>query len=166
VDSGPADVLALLAAPDFVSEGDVVVAAFGGHQGCAAAGDRVTGALRQAGAIGLVTDGPVRDYEGIVEVGLPVFCTGLTPASPYSSGPGTIGGPVLIGGQRVETGDMIVADRTGVVVVPHEMLDTVLDALEKIKVMEEVRDRAVAEGVLVPANVRKILDGPRTRRLS
>ena len=39
-DCGPADILATLAALKFIQPGDVVVAAFAGHQGCAAAGDR------------------------------------------------------------------------------------------------------------------------------
>ena len=104
-DCGPADILALLAALDSIQDGDVVVSAFHGHQGCAAAGDRVTGMMKNCGAIGFVTDGPMRDYSGIVEVGLPSWCTGLNPGSPHTNGPGSVGFPVQIGGQQVETGE-------------------------------------------------------------
>ena len=43
VDTGPGDILALLASLKFIEKGDIVVSSFGGYQGCAAAGDRVAG---------------------------------------------------------------------------------------------------------------------------
>ena len=39
VDTGPGDILALLASLKFIEKGDIVVSSFGGYQGCAAAGD-------------------------------------------------------------------------------------------------------------------------------
>ncbi|MEO1102404.1 MAG: RraA family protein [Pseudomonadota bacterium] len=145
-DNGPADVLALFAALERVRPGDIVVNAFHGHQGCAAGGDRTMAILRNNSGAGLVTDGPMRDYAGIVEVGLPVWCTGLTPASPYSSGPGTVGLPIQIGGQRVATGDMVVADRDGVVIVPFEIIDDVIARLDEVKALEAKLDAEVAAG--------------------
>lgn len=145
-DCGPADVLATMAALHFITPGDVLVSAFGGHRGCAAAGDRVAGMLRNVGAAGFVTDGPVRDYEGIVAAGLPMWCNGLTPASPVSTGPGTVGLPIAIGGRTVATGDMVVADRDGVVVVPFERIDAVIARLAEIKVLEVRLDAEVAAG--------------------
>jgi 4-hydroxy-4-methyl-2-oxoglutarate aldolase len=71
-DCGPADILATLASLKFIQNGDIVVSAFAGHQGCAAAGDRVIGMMKNSGAAGFITDGPVRDYDGIVSIGLPV----------------------------------------------------------------------------------------------
>ena len=157
-DCGPADILATLAALAFIRPGDVVVAACAGHQGCAAAGDRVAGMMRNSGAAGLVTDGPVRDYDGVVAAGLPVWCTGLTPASPYSKGPGKVGFPVQIGGQQVATGDMIVADRDGVVVVPFERVDEVIARLARIAELEAALDAKVAEGQRVPATIIELLE--------
>jgi 4-hydroxy-4-methyl-2-oxoglutarate aldolase len=154
---GPADILATLAALHFIQKGDVVISAFGGYQGCAAAGDRVTGMMKNSGATGLVTDGPVRDYDGIVEVGLPVWCTGLTPASPYSSGPGSVGFAVQIGDQEVETGDMIIADRDGVVVVPFERIDETISNLEHVKEAEQEHDAKVANGLKIPDHVAELL---------
>jgi 4-hydroxy-4-methyl-2-oxoglutarate aldolase len=40
----------------------------------------------------------VRDVQGIIDVGIPVFSRGLTPNSPFKHGPGTIGLPVTLGG--------------------------------------------------------------------
>jgi 4-hydroxy-4-methyl-2-oxoglutarate aldolase len=158
-DCGPADILATVAALAFIRPGDVVVAASAGHQGCAAAGDRMAGMMRNSGAAGLVTDGPVRDYDGLVAAGLPVWCTGLTPASPYSKGPGRVGFPVQIGGQQVATGDMIVADRDGVVVVPFERIDEVIARLAHIAELEAALDAKIAEGQRVPAAIAELLEG-------
>lgn len=116
-ENGPADILATAAALAFVQPGDVLVAGTSGYQGCAAAGDRVAGMARNAGAVAMITDGPVRDGEGIAATGLPVWCTGLNPGSPFTTGPGTVGGALVFGGRRVEAGDMVVADGDGVVVV-------------------------------------------------
>jgi len=163
VDPGPGDVLATLAAPDVIQPGDIVVATCDGYQGCASAGDRVMGMTRNSGAVGFVTDGPVRDYAGIVAVGLPVWCTGLTPASPFSSGPGRIGYPVQIAGQRVETGDMVIADFDGVVIVPFDQIDAVIYSLKKVTAQEITLDTEVANGLKVPANIRDILASDRVR---
>ena len=162
VDCGAADVLATFAALKFIAPGDVVVSAFAEHTGCAAAGDRLVGMMKNNGAAGFVTDGPVRDYDGIVPVGLPVWCVGLTPASPHMSGPGSVGFPVQIGGQEVETGDMIVADRDGVVVVPFERLDEVIQKLVTIAELEKALDAKVADGMKVPDWVEAYLDSDQT----
>lgn len=163
-DCGPADVLASFAALKFVQPGDIVVSAFAAHTGCAAAGDRLVGMLKNCGASGFVTDGPARDYDGIVPVGLPVWCTGLTPASPHMSGPGSVGFPVQIGGQEIETGDMIIGDRDGVVVVPFERLDEVIEKLVHIRELETALDADVAAGLKAPAWVDDLLESDKTVR--
>ncbi len=71
-DCGAADVLATFASLKFIVPGDMVVSAFAAYAGCAAAGDRLVGMMKNSGAAGFVTDGPVRDYEGIVQAGLMV----------------------------------------------------------------------------------------------
>jgi regulator of RNase E activity RraA len=154
---GPADILATVAALKFIRPGDIVVSAFAAHQGCAAAGDRVAGMMKNNGAAGFVTDGPVRDYAGIVAVGLPLWCTGLTPASPFSKGPGSVGFAIQIGGQEVETGDMIIADRDGVVVVPFENIDAVIAAVRRVIEMEAELDARVADGLTIPASISELL---------
>jgi len=157
VDCGPGDILALLAALPSITDGDIVVSAFHGHQGCASAGDRVTGMIKNCGGAGFISDGPLRDYAGIVEVGLPVWCTGLTPNTPHSSGPGSVGLPIQIGGQEVETGDMIVADRDGVVVVPYERLDEVITSLASVTELEIASDAELKAGLKVPDTIVELL---------
>jgi len=163
VGCGAGDILALLAALDTVQAGDIVLAAFDGFQGCAAMGDRVSGMLRNAGAAGFVTDGPVRDYAGIVGIGMPCWATGLTPASPYTNGPGSVGLPIQIGGRQGETGDMIVADHDGVVVVPYARIDAVIAKLETVKELEIALDAEVANGLTIPPSMVEMLKGDKVR---
>jgi hypothetical protein len=75
--------------------------------------------LKNRGVLAFVTDGLVRDLPGLLAVGLPVYCAGLTPNSPVRNGPGTVGLPVVVGGVHVEAGDIVVADQDGVVIVPR-----------------------------------------------
>ncbi len=163
VDNMPGGILALVACTPFIRPGDIVVNAFAGYQGVAAAGDRITGMMKNAGAAGFVTDGPMRDHPGVVAVGLPCWCSGLNPASPVSTGPGRIGLPVKIGELEVETGDMIVADRDGVVVVPFERIGEVLAQLERVRELEEALDAEVAKGLKWGAAIGELLESDRVR---
>ena len=160
---GAADIMATIAALNFIQPGDIVVSAVAAHQGCAAAGDRVAGMMKNSGASGFVTDGPIRDIDGVMAVGLPVWCTGLTPASPFTMGPGTVGLPVQIGGRQVETGDMVVADRDGVVVVPLAQIDAVIARISAVKELEVALDAEVAGGLKVPASMVELLSSDRVK---
>ncbi|MEX0347551.1 MAG: RraA family protein [Rhizobiaceae bacterium] len=160
---GPGDILATLASLRFIEPGDIVVAAFAGHQGCAAIGDSIAGMAKNAGAAGFVTDGPARDSKGILDTGLPLWCSGLTPASPHSTGPGTVGLAIQIGGQQVDAGDIIVADSDGVVVVPFEQIDVVIERLARISDIEAKRDAAVADGMQIPEDISALLESDAVR---
>ncbi len=153
------DIMGTLAALNFLKTGDILVAAAEGHQACAAAGDRVSAMVKNCGGAGFVTDGPMRDYAGIVEVGLPCWCTGLTPASPFTSGPATVGLPVDLGGQRIYSGDMIVADRDGVVVVPFGEIDAVIGRLDSVRASEDALDAELSAGLRFPQGVAELIQG-------
>lgn len=163
VDTGPADILALLAALAFIQPGDMIVSACAAYQGCATCGDRVAGMMKNNGACGFVTDGPIRDYEGLVETGLPVWCSGVNPNSPVAQGPGRVGTPIQIGALEVESGDIIVADRDGVVVVPFEDIDRVIGRIERVQELEQALDREVADGLKQPRDIADLLDSDQVR---
>ncbi len=149
-DCGPADILGITAALTEVEPGDVVVQATGGWMGCAALGDLVAGRAQNAGAAGVVSDGCVRDVPGILALGLPVFCAGINPNSPFSKGPGAVGHPVSVGGRQVCSGDMIIGDQDGVVVVPFDQIDAVLAALDTIRAAEAIVEAKVKSGLVTP----------------
>ncbi len=162
---GPADLLAVLGALTEVQTGDVLVADSGNWQRSAIVGDRVMGMLKNAGAVGFVTDGVVRDIEGINDVGLPVFCKGLSPNSPYAKGPGSIGTDIQIGGVSVKSGDVIVTDDSGIVVVPFEKIDDVIAAVAHIRVLEEELDAKVADGLVVPDDIKTLMSSDQVKRI-
>lgn len=159
-DNGPQEILATMGALHELHKGDIVVSAVHGYQGCSAAGDQFCGMLRNKGAAGFVTDGEMRDYEGIVAAGLPAWCTGLNPNSPYSNGPGTVGYGAVVGGCLIQSGDLIVADRNGVVVVPFTRIDAVIEALSHVKTLEQTLEAQVADGYSdMPAIEAMLQDG-------
>jgi len=147
--SGAADVLGMAIALSEIEPGDIVVNGVSGFQGTAAVGDRIAGMIKNNGGVGLVTDGPMRDLDGIIETGLDCFCTGLNPNSPFNSGPAKIGFPINIGGTTVSSGDIIVADSDGVTVVPFDKIDEVLKKLDRIIEVESAMDKQVSEGLKI-----------------
>ncbi len=164
-DCRPGDMLGVWAALAELQAGDVMVVATGSWTGCAVIGDRVMGMAKNAGASGFVTDGLVRDAAGIRKVGLPVYCRGVSPNSPVSRGPCSVAMPVQIGTQHVRTGDIIVADSDGVVVLPFEKIDVVIDRIDTIKLLETQLDKQVTEGLVIPDAIAAILDSDQTRRI-
>ncbi|SDJ10857.1 RraA family protein [Aliiruegeria lutimaris] len=146
-DNGPAEILASLAALEISQPGDIIIAAMHGHRNVASADDLFCGMMKNKGIAGFVTDSEMRDYTAIVEVGLPVWCTGLNPNSPNGTGPGRVGFEASVGGRCVSSGDMIIADENGVVVVPFAQIDTVIEAVARVVEMEAELEAKVKGGV-------------------
>ncbi len=160
---GPNDNLALLAAVSLAEPGDVIVAACEGFTGSGMAGDLVVGMTRNRGAAALVTDGMVRDRDGIVAVGLPVFCRGVTPNSCVRSGPGTVGLPVTAGGVPVATGDLLLGDADGVVVVPQSLLAEVGARLATVRAAEQAAEANVRGGAVTLPEIAEMLGSDQVR---
>ncbi|MBY6155346.1 RraA family protein [Vannielia litorea] len=144
--NGPEEILATIAALNLIEAGDVVISSVDGWQGGSCAGDQISGMMKNAGAAGFVTDGPMRDREGVLATGLPCWCTGLNPNSPYGKGPGAVGYGAVVGGVQVESGDIIVADENGVVVVPFARIDEVAGKLAEVKAAEDALEAEVKAG--------------------
>jgi 4-hydroxy-4-methyl-2-oxoglutarate aldolase len=162
---GPADNLALFGAMANAKAGDILVASTDGFTGTAVTGDLLMGMARNRGILGLVTDGLARDSAGLLAVGLPVFCAGLTPNSPSRNGPGTVGLPVVMAGVRIESGDVLLADNDGVVVIPRAELATVIGRLELVRQAESSLEAKVASGLGVPDFIESILSSDKVRKL-
>ncbi|WP_372343180.1 ribonuclease activity regulator RraA [Streptomyces sp. KL116D] len=115
-----------------IEPGDVlVVSAHGSHfTGCL--GDMLVRYFKLRGGAGIVVDGRVRDAARIRALGVPVWCTGVTPhyASQTELFPSAFNVPVGVGGSLVTPGDLIVADEDGAVVVPqHKAVPLAEDSL-------------------------------------
>jgi len=156
---GPADNLAPFLALGVLAPGDVLVIATGGWTGSAVFGDLMAGFFKNAGAVAVVTDGMARDVKGLMDVGLPAYAQGLNPNAPQKTGPGEIGGEVAIGGVTVHTGDIVIGDADGVVILPQSCFADAAKGIEGIKAKEAEIERQIAAGVAQPAWVRTFLAG-------
>ncbi len=163
--AAPADNLALLACLDVLQPGDVVVCTTDGYRETALIGDLLAGMLRNAGAIGLVTDGTVRDQDGIEGAGLPIWHTGVSPNSPARVGPGSIGLDIRCGGVAVRSGDLVLADRDGVVIVPRGEIDAVADKLDQVRTAEAAMEAAVRDGLSRPPWLDDVFGTPKVVEL-
>lgn len=105
-------------------------------------GELLSTAASYRGAVGCVTDGLVRDVRQIRAMGFPVFHGGIGPLD--SRGRGRMMAkdvPVECAGVLVRSGDLVFGDVDGVVVIPQEIEDAVLEAaLEKVKGENTTRD--------------------------
>lgn len=160
-DCGPADNLALFGALAVAQPGDILVAATDGFTATAVTGDLLMGMAKNRGLKGLVTDGLVRDLVGILGVGLPVYCAGVTPNSPVRNGPGTVGLPVVLGGAAIESGDLVIGDGDGIVIVPRTEIGNVLKRLGDVRAAEAALEAKVKAGLEVPDFVQAILSSDR-----
>jgi len=157
----PIDNFAPYAALKFASPGDVLVVAVDVSDTASVVGDILLGMARNAGIVGCVTDGVVRDIDGINRVGLPTFARGLSPNSPFKDGPGEVGCPIQLGGVTIEPGDLLVADVDGVVVVPRWEAKGVGDELKAISDTKKKMEAAVAGGAKYPAWLDSVLSSDR-----
>jgi regulator of RNase E activity RraA len=153
----PGDNLMVWKALDIAQTGDVLVIATYGFLTTSTLGENVVKVAAAKGLAGIVTDGACRDAAGIRATGLPVFCAGLVPSSPSKDGPGEIGGPVSCGGAAVASGDLVVGDEDGVVVVPYADLEAVANRLAAIEAKEAAMEASIASGHLIPGWVDPVL---------
>jgi len=108
-------------------EGCIAVADAMGVTDAGIFGDILCARMVKRGVTALITDGVVRDIEGVLGTGLPVWCNGAA-APPSICGLTFVGWdqPIACGGVAVFPNDAIVVDRDGAVVIPQALIDYVL----------------------------------------
>ena len=116
--------------------GDVMIVDTGGFHEAGYWGEIMTHAAQQVGMAGLVIDGCVRDGSILEELGMPVFSAGLCirGTTKNKDAYGAINEPIRIGEIWIFPGDLIIADRDGVVVVPQSRI---AEITEKSKARED-----------------------------
>jgi regulator of RNase E activity RraA len=147
----PGDVLMVFQAFEVAQPGDVIVIESRGYTAVSQWGD-ITSMLGQArGLAGMVTDGSLRDLQGILRVGFPVFARNyLLPGGSLHDGPGEVNVPVAVGNVPVLPGDIVIGDHNGVVVVPRLDAEAVLDRARSVVGYERLWIAGFAEGHLTP----------------
>ena len=115
-------------------------------------GEIMTAAAQQRQAVGAIVDGYYRDTSQVLARGFPVWGIGAYGAS---AGPRAIVTdyrvPISCGGVTVTPGDLVVADRDGVVVVPRDIEDDVMAEASDIAAKENVVCREIDEGLSATA---------------
>jgi regulator of RNase E activity RraA len=137
-----------LRAVDSCRPDDVLLAAVGGSLRSAVWGELLSTAARGRGCVGAIVDGAIRDVRQTRALSFPVYARGMLP---YDSRDRQrvvdLDVPVEIAGVRFAPGDLVFADRDGVVVVPKQVEDEVLRlAWEKVHAEDRVR-AAIRDGM-------------------
>ena len=100
-------------------------------------GDMVAMAYQKLGAVGIVTDGGVRDVSGIRRraPGLQVFAPG-TVVSHGNAVKLEVGVPVRVGGLAVQPGDLLHGDESGLILVPLDIAEAVVEQARRVQEAE------------------------------
>ncbi len=131
--------------------GDALVVDCRGIQNAAMIGDILATRLKVRGVTAVVGDGPVRDAETVVRLGLPVFCSGAcAPAGLARHFGADIGRPVACGGVAVFPGDVLIGDGDGVVVIPRDLADEVAVGASEQEALETFLQKRIADGFPIP----------------
>lgn len=104
---------------DQAKKGDVIVIDVGGGP-TAVWGELASNSAMIMGVAGVVIDGAIRDIDDIKALNFPSFSRSVTPNAGEPKGYGGIGIEITIGGQAVKTGDWIIGDESGLIIVPKE----------------------------------------------
>jgi len=127
VSSPPTDNSIFREALNLAQPGDVLVIDRAGDQRHASWGGILSLAAKLKGLAGVVIDGAATDWAEITEMQFPVYCKALSALTTRKQAlGGRLGEPISCGGVPVATGDLVLGDEDGVVVVPFEQVDDVL----------------------------------------
>ena len=100
------------------------------------------------GVRGYIVDGGCRDSAFIRRIGFQVFCRYYTPVDVVGRWEAeTFGAPIVIGGVTIHTGDYVMADFDGVVIIPAAIIGEVVTKVEEVLRTESLVRKAILEGV-------------------
>jgi len=140
------DNLAIHAALAVAKPGDVIVVDGKGDISCALLGEIMATQAEASGIAGIIIDGAVRDADALSNHTYPIFAAGLNPCGPTKLIPGRVNYPVSVAGATINAGDLVVGDIDGVVVVPRDEVELVLELAAKKLDMETRRIAAIKAG--------------------
>ncbi len=146
VKSRPGDNLMVHYALDIAQPGDVIVVDAGGDLTNAIIGELMVAYAIKKRLGGIVINGAIRDAASIAAGDFPVFAAGITHRGPYKDGPGEINVPIAINGMVIEPGDMIVGDDDGLLSIPFDEVDSVLNKASAKHAAETQQLLDIAEG--------------------
>jgi 4-hydroxy-4-methyl-2-oxoglutarate aldolase len=137
-------------AVDNVPEGSFVVCQVVGHVEGATIGDAITTRFAKQGAVGMVVDGDVRDYTGVIAAGIPTWVRGaqvegmLVPRMKVEAQV-----DIQLGGVDLSPGDYVSGDADGLFVIPAGEVDAVLAAAAAMDESEQHMFALLQEGATI-----------------
>ncbi|MEN3265211.1 4-carboxy-4-hydroxy-2-oxoadipate aldolase/oxaloacetate decarboxylase [Pseudonocardia sp.] len=138
------------AAVDASGPGDVIVVAHQGRTDCAGWGGLLSRAAVARGIDGVIVDGAARDLAEAAAAGLAVHARMPTPVTARGRAvERSWGEAVEVDGIPVASGDLILADAGGVVIVPAALADQVLTTAESVAATETAMAEAIEAGIPV-----------------
>ncbi len=134
--------------------GDIIVIDHRARLDAAAWGGILSTAAKTKGIAGVIVDGACRDVDEAMALGFPVFAKAAVPLTArgrivedYTNQ------PIEIGGVEVRPGDYVIADNSGIVIVPVERAEEVVSTAESIA----AREAAMAKDVLAGKSVAEVM---------
>lgn len=123
---------------DLAEPGDVIVVDNGGRLDISCWGGCLANGAKMKGVSGVCIDGAARDIDDCIEINFPVYARGTVVATARGRAmEESTNSLIQFGGVQVRPGDVIVGDHSGVVVIPWEKIDEVLDKAEVLWQKEE-----------------------------
>jgi regulator of RNase E activity RraA len=104
--------------------------------------------LQRRGVRGYIVDGGCRDVDFILKMGFPVFTRFFTPSDIVARWiPTAFGEPITIGNVTIRSGDYVLGDRDGIVIVPRDAADDAVTRAEAVVQTENVMRKAILDGM-------------------
>jgi len=127
--------------------GEIIVIDNAGRTDVSSWGDILSNASKTKGIKGVIIDGASRDIDGSREIGFPVFAKGGVPVTARGRiMQESFNTMIQCGGVQVRPGDLVIADGSGVVFIPQERAEEIVETAERIAAREAEMVEAVRNG--------------------
>lgn len=127
--------------------GHVVICQPNNHE-VALMGELSAQTLKARGVLGYIVDGGSRDTDLVLQEKFPVFCSFLTPSDIVQRWiPDRYGEPITIGEVTIRSGDWVLGDRDGVVIIPGDIVEEVVTRTEEVVSTESAMRQALIGGM-------------------
>lgn len=140
---------------DTLVTGDVlVVELFGKVDRGTFIGDNLgTAIATNTGGTGLVVDGGIRDTQRVRQLPMNVFTKGLHPSAIGEVTMTDMNGPIRVGGATVLPGDVVLGTSSGIIFVPPQLAEEVVEASENTRLRDYWGKMSISEGTYTPGEV-------------
>ena len=129
-------------------EGDVILIANDGKRDISCWGGCLANGAKMKGVSGVVIDGAARDIDDCIEIGFPVYARGsVVQTARGRAVEENTNEPVNFAGVEVRPGDIVMGDHSGVVIIPFEHIEKVLEKAEQLCEKEDNMIRDIRNGM-------------------